>query len=224
MFKIFVIEDDKTLSDLLTEDLKKWGYQSSSVSDFNNIVKEVLEYNPHLILLDINLPSFDGFYWCKKIRDVTKAPIMFISSRGSNMDIIMAMNMGGDEYIQKPFSTDVLIAKINAVLRRTYSYKEKNPEVIVHGNVTLNITESTITYDNKKSELTKNEFRIMYLLFKNFGAVISRDKLMRDLWENESFVDENTLAVNINRLRKKLSDIGLNDFIETRKGQGYIIK
>lgn len=173
--------------------------------------------------MDINLPCFDGYYWCNKIREISKVPIVFISARNSNMDIIMAINMGGDDFIQKPFSTDVVMAKINGIMRRTYSYSNIKTEILEYKGVILNLADNSVLYNDKKIELTKNEFRILYSLMRDNGKIVSRDKLMRYLWEDESFVDDSTLTVNINRLRNKLLDIGLKDFIITKKGQGYMI-
>ena len=201
----------------------RWGFQGSYVQDFNKVFDDFTKYEPQLVLMDINLTTYDGFYWCGKIREVSKVPIIFISSRNTNMDIIMAVNMGGDDFIQKPFSLDVLMAKINALLRRTYNYTNAFLSIIEHNGVVLNLKDSTVIFKNKKLELTKNEFKILYTLMKDKGNIISRDIIMRALWEDESFVDDNTLTVNINRLRKKLEDLGLIDYIQTKKGQGYVI-
>lgn len=223
MFKVLVVEDDSKIREIILENLKKWGFDGISVEDFSQVFNTFVSYNPHIVLMDINLPSFDGFYWCNKIREVSKVPVIFVSSRNTNMDIIMAINMGGDDFIQKPFSLDVLMVKINAILRRTYSYSNIETSVLEYNGVTLNLKDNDLLYNETKVSLTKNEFKIIYILMKNNGSVVSRDKIMRSLWEDESFVDDNTLTVNINRLRKKLSDVGLNDFIKTKKGQGYII-
>jgi DNA-binding response OmpR family regulator len=223
MFKVMIVEDDIKINELVGESLKKWGYDVCGIEDFGDVFNIFIKYEPHLVLMDINLPSFDGFYWCNKIREVSKVPVIFISSRNTNMDIIMAINMGGDDFVQKPFSMDVLLAKVNALLRRTYSYSNTETDVLEHGGIVLNLKDDSIIYNEKKMDLTKNEFKILYMLIKNSGQIICRDKIMRSLWEDESFVDDNTLTVNINRLRKKLGDMGLEDFIQTRKGQGYII-
>ncbi len=223
VFRIMIVEDDIKIGELVSSGLEKWGYDVYTVEDFSDTFNSFLRYEPHLVLMDINLTYFDGFYWCNKIREVSKTPIIFISSRNSNMDIIMAINMGGDDFIQKPFSMDVLLAKISAILRRTYSYSNSEVDVLEHKGVVLNLKDDTLLYGERKIDLTKNEFKILYTLIKNNGKIISRDKIMKILWEDESFVDDNTLTVNINRLRKKLLDIGLEDFIQTRKGQGYII-
>ncbi len=223
MFKIMVVEDDPKLRDIVIENIHKWGFEGLAVNDFTAVLNKFLQFEPHLLLMDINLPAYDGFYWCEKIRKISKVPILFISSRDSNMDIIMAMNMGGDDYIQKPFSLEVLMAKMNALLRRSYSYAGLEANVVEHNGVILDLKDSHLQYKDQEVELTKNEYRIAYILMKKSGQVVSRDEIMHGLWEDESFVDDNTLTVNINRLRRKLRDIGLNDFIQTRKGQGYII-
>ena len=224
MFKIMLVEDDHKIREIVMEYLKKWGFDAVHVENFDEVFNNFVEFKPNLVLMDINLPSFDGFYWCNKIREISKVPIIFISSRNTNMDVIMSVNMGGDDFIQKPFSLDVLMAKINALLRRTYSYSNVESNVLEHKGAILNLKDCNLIYNEEKIELTKNEFKILYILMKNRGEVVSRDKIMRGLWEDESFVDDNTLTVNINRLRKKLVDIGLSEFIQTKKGQGYIIQ
>ncbi|ARC83541.1 hypothetical protein U732_2094 [Clostridium argentinense CDC 2741] len=223
MFKIMVVEDDKTIKNIILENIVRWGFTPIDIDDYGEVFNTFVKEEPHLVLLDINLPSYDGFYWCNKIRTVSKVPIVFISSRNSNMDIVMAMNMGGDDFVQKPFSMEVLMAKVNALLRRTYDYTNVESSIIEHRTVVLNLKDNNLIYNDKKVELTKNEFKILYILMKNNGTIVSREKIMRKLWEDESFVDDNTLTVNINRLRKKLSDIDLENFIETKKGQGYVI-
>jgi DNA-binding response OmpR family regulator len=223
MFKIMIVEDDQKMREIILNNIVKWGFEGYYVQDFNNVFDDFAKYEPHLILMDINLTNYDGFYWCGKIREVSKVPIIFISSRNTNMDIIMAMNMGGDDFIQKPFSLDVLMAKINALLRRTYNYTNTFSNIIEHNGVVLNLKDSSVIFKDKKLELTKNEFKILYTLMKDKGDIVSRDKIMRALWEDESFVDDNTLTVNINRLRKKLEDLELIDYIQTKKGQGYVI-
>lgn len=223
MFKIMIVEDDQKMREIILKNITRWGFEGYYVQDFYNVFDDFVKYEPHLVLMDINLPSFDGFYWCSKIREISKVPIIFISSRNTNMDIIMAVNMGGDDFIQKPFSLEVLMAKINALLRRTYDYTNASINIVEHNGVVLNLKDSTILFKDKKSELTRNEFKILYTLMRDKGEIVSRDKIMRALWEDESFVDDNTLTVNINRLRKKMEDLGLIDYIQTKKGQGYII-
>ncbi|WP_455538967.1 response regulator transcription factor [Terrisporobacter sp.] len=222
---IFIIEDDKSLCREISLTLSKWGYSVGEVNDFENITNEVLECNPKLILMDINLPSYDGFYWCSQIRNFMKVPIIFISSRDNDMDIIMSINMGGDDYITKPLSPQVLVAKIQAILRRTYSYNnDLKSEIIKFKNVTLNFIEGKLYFKDENVDLTKNELKIMHILMSNQEKVVSREEIIEELWETDEFISENTLTVNVNRLRKKLSSIGLENFIETKKGQGYIIR
>ena len=222
---IFIIEDDKYLSDEIKLVLNKWGYKVAQVNNFENITNEVLECNPKLILMDINLPSYDGFYWCSQIRNFMKVPIILISSRDNDMDIIMSINMGADDYITKPFSPQVLVAKIQAILRRTYSYnKDLKSDIIKFKDITLNIVEGKIYFKGENVDLTKNELKIMNILMSNQEKIVTREEIIEELWDTDEFISENTLTVNINRLRKKLSSIGIDDFIETKKGQGYIIR
>ena len=222
---IFIIEDDQSLSNEIKLALSKWGYSVGQVNDLENITNEVLDSNPKLILMDINLPSYDGFYWCSQIRNFMKVPIIFISSRDNDMDIIMSINMGGDDYITKPFSPQVLVAKIQAILRRTYSYNnDLKSDVIKFKDITLNIVEGKLYFKGENVDLTKNELKIMNILMSNQEKIVTREEIIEELWDTDEFISENTLTVNINRLRKKLSSIGIDDFIETKKGQGYIIR
>ncbi|MFO1442480.1 response regulator transcription factor [Bacillus sp. Bva_UNVM-123] len=224
MIKVMIIEDDSKLRMIMSEYLNKWNFESIVISNFASIDKQVLEGKPDLILLDINLPSYDGFYWCRKIRQVSNIPIIFISSRTENMDIVMAMNVGGDDFIQKPFSLEVLVAKMNAVLRRVNQNTNNEKEMIKVGELALNLGNAVAAYEEKEVALTKNEFQILFLLMRKSGQIISRDEIMRALWEDEQFIDDNTLTVNINRLRKKLESVGLRDVILTKKRQGYILQ
>ena len=223
MYKVMIVEDDRSLCKEIAEGLSRWGFITKIADTFDDLLAEFTQNIPHLVLMDINLPCFDGFYWCRKIREVSKVPIIFLSSRDSNMDIVMAINMGVDDYITKPFSMDVLLAKINGLVRRTYSYGDESPEVIEYKGAILNVLNNTLIYKDGKISLTKNEFKILYMLMKNQGSIISRQRIMRSLWEDESFIDDNTLTVNVNRLRNKLESIGLKDFITTKKGQGYAL-
>ncbi|HHV72007.1 MAG TPA: response regulator transcription factor [Clostridia bacterium] len=223
MYKIFIVEDDKALCNNIKEGISKWGYEGIVVENFEDILQGVAKHNPHLVIMDINLPYFDGFYWCRKIRDISKVPIIFLSSRDSNMDIVMAVNMGGDDYVTKPFSMDILLAKVQALIRRTYSYGQANEQIIECEGAILNINDGTLTYKGENVELTKNEFKILQLLMRNKGKIVPRDKIMRVLWESEYFISENTLTVNVNRLRNKLENMGLKNFIVTKKSQGYMI-
>lgn len=223
MFKIMVVEDDVSLKNIIAKCLTKWGHDVHQIENLENIIEEFKNYNPELVLLDINLPFYDGFHWCNEIRKISKVPIIFISSRNSNMDVIMGVNLGADDYIQKPFSVDVLVAKVNALLRRTYHFVDNNSNQIIHNGVTLDLSTATINYEDNTIELTKNEIKILHELMKYKGQIVSRNKLMKKLWDNDWFVDDNTLTVNVNRIRSKLNEIGLEDFIETKRGLGYII-
>lgn len=224
MFKIFIIEDDATIATIISDNLQKWGYETKVVEDFTDVFTEYVNFKPDLVLMDIVLPLYDGYYWCGKIRKESKVPIIFISSKDTNMDILMAINMGADDYVTKPYSMEILLAKISALIRRTYSYTSNSANLIEHKGAILNLDDGTLVYQEEKIELTKNEYRILYVLMSNKDVIVSRDKIMRNLWEHESFVDDNTLTVNINRLRKKLDGKGLSSFIATKKGQGYMIE
>lgn len=219
-----IVEDDHTIRDLLGDMLEKWNFEVIKLEEFEHVLEAFLNEKPHLLLLDINLPIFNGFHWCNKIREVSQVPIIFISSRNTAMDMVMAMNMGGDDFIQKPFDTDVLLAKINALLRRSYSYTDTEPNVLEHEGIILNLKDWKLLYGDKNVELTKTEFLILKLLLQNKGSVVNRKKIMRSLWKDENFVDDNTLTVNIARLRKKIDELGKKNFITTKKGEGYIIQ
>ena len=222
MYRILIIEDDEGIASAIAAQMKIWELDARCISDFRNIMSEFSEYDPHLILLDISLPFFNGYYWCSEIRKVSKVPIIFISSASDNMNIVMAMNMGADDFIAKPFDQSVLMAKVQAMLRRTYDFGAAVP-IIEHRGAMLSTGDSTLTYGDEVIDLTKNEYRILLALMENKGKVVSREKLMERLWETDSFVDDNTLTVNVNRLRKKLDAAGLHDFITTKFGVGYII-
>lgn len=222
MYKLLIVEDDKTIADSLVNYMEKWGYQAKAVEDFNRVTEEFLAWEPHLILLDITLPFFNGFYWCGQIRKLSKVPIVFISSANDNMNIVMAMNMGGDDFIAKPFDLSVLVAKVQALLRRTYDFTSET-NVLEHGGVILNLKDTTLLYQDQQIDLTKNEFKILQILMENSGQIVSREQIMVRLWDSDCFVDDNTLTVNMTRLRKKLEEIGVKDYITTKKGLGYII-
>ena len=222
MYKILIIEDDRVISKLLADHLRKWDYIPEMIKDLKNIVEEFITFDPHIILLDISLPFYNGYYWCQAIRKISKVPIIFISSANSSMNIIMAMDMGADDFITKPFDFDVLTAKINGLLRRTYSFADQM-NVLEHRGVLLNRDNTSILYQNQEMELTKNEFKILNVLMENREQIVSRNQLMTKLWESESFIDDNTLTVNIGRLRRKLEEVGLDDFIQTKKGLGYLV-
>jgi DNA-binding response OmpR family regulator len=221
MYKIFIIEDDDTISSIMQGKLEKWGYQAAAAKDFKNVISEFTLFKPHLVLLDINLPYYDGFYWCARIRELSSIPVIFISSRDTDGDKIRAITQGGDDYIEKPFSLDVLIVKVQAMLRRTYSYSDSTLNTLQYKDIILNIDSSRIFHREKETGLTGNECRILSLLIRNGSKTVTRSRLIKNLWDDESFVDENTLTVNVNRLRKKLSGIGLDDCIITVKGEGY---
>lgn len=223
MYSIMIVEDDRALCSHLAEGLAKWNFNVLAAENFENILEEFIRYKPQLVVMDVNLPCFDGFYWCRRIREVSKVPVLFLSSRDTNMDIVMAVNTGADDYITKPFSMPVLIAKIQAVLRRTYDYSAETPDLMEYRGLTLNPGEGTAVFNGQKTELTRNELKILTLLLNNKGRIVSRESIMQVLWDDDVFVNDNTLTVNINRLRSRLSDLGLDDFISTRKGQGYMI-
>lgn len=223
MNRIYIVEDDKMIALGVKNHLQQWGYEVELAKDFGNILGEVTNYSPDLILLDISLPNFNGFYWCKEIRKLYKMPIVFISSASDNMNIVMAMDMGGDDFIAKPFDLSVLTAKIGAMLRRSYSFSGQM-NAIEHQGVIYNMVDDTVSFDGNKVNLSKNEAQIMNLLMENAGSIVSRDIIMMQLWDSDNFIDDNTLTVNITRMRKKLKEIGVDDFIKTRKGSGYIIE
>ncbi len=222
MYRILIVEDDQGIAQAIETQAGMWGLQAKSVEQFRDIMPEFAQFAPHLVLLDIGLPFFNGYHWCAEIRKVSKVPIVFISSAADNMNIVMAMNMGADDFIVKPFDQSVLIAKIQALLRRTYDFAGGVP-VLEHRGALLNTGDGTLTYGEEKITLTKNEYRILLALMENKGKVVSRERLMERLWETDSFVDENTLTVNVNRLRKKLDGAGLKDFIATKFGVGYLL-
>ena len=223
MYKILIIEDDLTMAQAIQKEMTAWGNEAEYVQDFRNVMKVFAEYDPHLVLLDITLPFYNGYHWCSEIRKVSDVPVIFISSASDNMNIIMAVNMGGDDFIAKPFDLGVLTAKTQALLRRTYDLSGKIP-ILEHRGAMLNLYDTCLTYEGEKISLTKNEFRILQTLMENKGRLVSRDTLMTKLWETDDYIEENTLTVNIARLRKKLENAGLKDFITTKVGEGYIIE
>ena len=223
MYKILIVEDDNGIAEGVSAQLKTWGHDTRCVTDFANVMKEFSEYEPHMVLLDIGLPFFNGYHWCGEIRKVSKVPIIFISSTAENMNIVMAVNMGADDFIAKPFDVNVLVAKVGALLRRTYDFGESSPVIECNGAM-LNTGDQTFSYNGENISLTKNEYRILSALMQNKGKIVSRERLMELLWESDCFVDENTLTVNVNRLRKKLDNAGLEGFITTKFGQGYLVQ
>ncbi|HOO60913.1 MAG TPA: response regulator transcription factor [Bacillota bacterium] len=222
MYRIFVVEDDEIIAKSLASHLEKWNYEVILVNDFSKVAEEFVAAEPHLVLLDIVLPFFNGFHWCTQIRQISDLPILFLSSASDNMNMVMSMNMGADDFVAKPFDLNVLTAKIQALLRRSYSVTQ-TMNVISHGGLLLNLLDNTLENNGQKTDLTKNEFKILQTLLEQAGRIVSREVLMERLWESDSFVDDNTLTVNMTRLRKKLREIGLPDFVSTKKGLGYII-
>ena len=222
MYRIFLVEDDETIARLIKKHLEKWEYEVSTVQDFGNVLGEFAVCDPQLVLLDIRLPFYNGHYWRTQIRQVSKVPIIFLSSVSDNMNIVMAMNMGADDFIPKPFDLEVLTAKVQALLRRSYDFAGSS-SMLEHKGMLLNLSDATILYQEQKVELTKNELKILQTLIENKTQVVTRETLMTRLWESDMYVDENTLSVNVNRLRKKLTSIGLEDSILTKKGIGYQI-
>lgn len=221
--KILIVEDDAAIAGAITRILDSWQMESRCVRDFRDVLREFTEYDPHLVLMDVTLPFFNGYHWCSEIRKISAVPVLFVSSAAENMNIVMAVDMGGDDFVAKPFDPAVLMAKIRALLRRTYDLGDRVP-VIEHRGAVLNLNDGTLLCDGKKMELTRNEFRILQTLLESRGKVVSRETLMTRLWEYDLYVEENTLTVNMTRLRKKLAAAGLTDYITTRVGSGYIIE
>lgn len=223
MYKIMIVEDDSALAAEMKKQIESWGNEVRCAKDFRNIIPAFTEYDPHMVLMDITLPFYNGYHWCSEMRKISNVPIVFISSASDNMNIVMAMNMGGDDFIAKPFDLSVMMAKIQAVLRRTYDMGGKIP-VLEHKGALLNLGDASLTYNSERIELTKNEFKILQTLLENKGKAVSRDTLMIKLWQMDSYVEENTLTVNVTRLRRKLDAAGLSDFIATKVGIGYIVE
>lgn len=219
--KIFIIEDEEKIRIELSELLNRYGYEANYSNDFENIVEIALESNSHIILLDINLPYYDGYYICREIRKKSNIPIIVVTSRNSEIDELMSMNLGADDFVTKPYNTQILLARISSLLRRTY--QNMDLEIFEFKGLKYNMSISEMEFDNNKVELTKNESRILYTLIKNKEKIVSRNELMKSLWQNDEFVDDNTLTVNINRLRKKLEEVGAVDYLQTKRGQGYIL-
>lgn len=219
---IFIVEDDMAIFESLKDKFNQWSFHVTRPDDFHDVMKSFLAAEPHLVILDIQLPAYDGFHWCREIRAVSKVPIIFLSSRDHPMDMVMAMNMGADDYVQKPFDADVLLAKIQALLRRTYSYGEETPDVLEWNGAMIDMKRGVIRMGGDEVELTKNEFFILTVLVESNNKIISRDELIRRLWDDERFVNDNTLTVNMTRLRQKLAEIGLGEAVVTKKGLGYM--
>lgn len=223
MYRLLIIEDDKGIAEAIRTQAEMWGMEAHMITNFRNVMAQFAEVEPHIVLLDIVLPFFNGYHWCNEIRKVSKVPILFISSASDNMNMIMAMNMGADDFIAKPFDQSLLMAKLQAMLRRTYDFSSSVP-VLEHRGALLHTGDQSLVYGDEKISLSKNEYRILLVLMKNKGRVVSREKLMEQLWETDCFVDENTLSVNVNRLRKRLESAGLSGFIRTKFGVGYLIE
>ena len=222
MYKIMIVEDDEIISNSIAVYLEKWQYSTCEVQNFQNVVHEFVEYSPDLVLMDINLPYFDGYYFCEEIRKISKVPIIFISSANDDMNIVMAMNIGADDFIEKPFKLVVLKAKIEALLRRVYNFNS-GTNLIVYKDVIFDMSRDEIKCGEELAELTKNESKILTVLLENREKIVSREEIINALWQSDNFIDENTLSVNVNRLRAKLKSIGVDEFITTKKGKGYIV-
>lgn len=223
MYKLMIVEDDRGIAEAVKKQAESWGLEALAVSDFSGVMDEFTRFEPHIVLLDISLPFYNGYHWCGEIRKVSNVPVIFISSASDNMNIIMAMNMGADDFIAKPFDQSVLIAKIMALLRRSYDFAPSK-NILTHKGAALDPGAGVLNYDGERIELTKNESRILLCLMESKGQTVSRERLMERLWDTDSFVDENTLTVNVNRLRKKLDKAGLSGFITTKFGVGYMIE
>lgn len=224
MEKVIIIEDDVAIREELENLLSRYGYQVKAPTDFNNVVEFVEQEKAHIILLDINLPVFDGYYICREIRKKSDVPIIIVTSRDTQMDELMSMNLGADDFVTKPYNTQILLARISSILKRTYgNLLKQDQDVLTYKEMSLNLSNGSISYEDKVLELTKNEIKILSYLMKNKGNIVSRDSLMEYLWNSELFVDDNTLSVNVTRIRKKLEELGIENAIETRRGLGYIM-
>lgn len=221
--RILIVEDDEAIAGAVSRIIESWGLTPRCVRDFRDVLREFTDFDPHLVLMDITLPFFNGYHWCSEIRKISAVPIIFVSSASENMNIVMAVDMGGDDFIAKPFDLSVLMAKINAILRRCYDFSSSS-EIIECGGASLNIAEASLVVAGEKIELTKNEFRILLTLMQNRGKIVSREELMKRLWETDCYVDDNTLTVNVSRLRRKIESHGLDNFISTKAGMGYILE
>ena len=223
MYKIFLVEDDDAIASAVAAHISSWGWEARRAGDLTRVLEEFTAYAPHLVLLDIGLPYRNGYHWCSEIRRLSQVPVVFLSSASDNMNIVMAMNMGGDDFIAKPFDLEVLAAKVQALLRRTYDFGSAAP-LLEHRGAVLDTGNNTLSYEGRKLELTRNEYRLLQVLLEHKGKTVSRDTLMQKLWETDSFVDENTLTVNMTRLRRKREGLGLENFIHTKKGLGYLLE
>ncbi len=222
MNKIFIVEDEKTIRDELSIFLSRYGYQIEAPNNFENIIENIKNSNPDLILLDINLPIFDGYYLCREVRKFSETPIIVVTSRDSDVDELMSMNLGADDFVTKPYNTQILLARIESILKRV-NRNLAVQDILEYKDIKVNLSNGTVAYNKRTVEITKNELKILSYLLKNRGNIVSREKLMNYLWDCEMFIDDNTLSVNVTRIRKKLEEIGVKDVIETRRGLGYII-
>ena len=223
MYRILIVEDDSTIASNVAAHLERWDYETRQIEDFKCVMEVFQQFDPQLVILDIGLPFYNGFYWCQEIRKISSVPILFLSSMNDNMNIVMAMNMGGDEFIEKPFDLNVVTAKVQAVLRRTYEFRG-TADIMEWNGAILNLADATVLYQDQKQELTKNEFKILQMLLENTGKIVSRESIMTRLWDSNEFIDDNTLTVNVARLRKKMEQIGLGGKIITKKGIGYMVE
>lgn len=222
MYKLLIVEDDEVIARTVKQHMEGWGYEAVCVEDFKSVLQIFVNQKPQLVLMDISLPFYNGYHWCDEIRKISKVPVIFISSASDNMNIVMAVNMGGDDFIAKPFDLNVLQAKIQAMLRRTYDFAGEN-HLLEHRGMIFDSSKGIVTHEEAQVELTKNEMGILKMLLEQKGKIVTRDKLMEKLWESDSFIDDNTLTVNVARLRKKLEEVGVEDMIKTRKGIGYAV-
>ncbi len=222
MYKLLIVEDDAVIAKSIRHHMESWGYQAVCVENFQEVLQIFIAENPQLVLMDISLPFYNGYHWCDEIRRISKVPIIFISSASDNMNIVMAVNMGGDDFVAKPFDLGVLQAKVQALLRRTYDFAGDG-KLLEHNGMIFDMGKGLVSYKDARAELTKNEMGILGTLLEQKGRIVTRDKLMERLWESDSFIDDNTLTVNVARLRKKLEEIGICDMIKTRKGIGYVV-
>ncbi len=222
MRKVYIVEDDEVIAAKVSKHLETWQMKAKVAQNFQNIIEEFNEFKPDIVMMDLKLPAYNGFYWCSEIRKVSQVPIVFVSSADDNMNIVMAMNMGADDFISKPFDLQVLTAKLQAILRRSYGESLSAHELEVK-NVKLNLDDTSASVGDEKLELTKNEYLILKTLMEQAGKVVSRESIMEKLWGADEFVDDNTLTVNVTRIRKKLEAAGAEDFIATKRGLGYIV-
>lgn len=222
MYKLLIVEDDLVIAKTIQKHMEGWGYETVCVEDFKDVLQTFVAQKPQLVLMDISLPFYNGYHWCDEIRKISKVPVIFISSASDNMNIVMAVNMGGDDFVAKPFDLNVLQAKIQAMLRRTYDFAGES-QLLEHQGMIFDSSKGMVTYEGAQAELTKNEMGILQMLLEQKGRIVTRDKLMERLWESDSFIDDNTLTVNVARLRKKLEEVGIEDMIKTRKGIGYVV-